>query len=142
MSGNDDLPPTPRTRLSAWGWASVAASLILGAALSLTHPGLAWIYLTVVAVGFLVGIPGGMQYQVEVDLYFSKNPGMTNDALPFPSHYGALSKDQARRYVWRGIAGAIAYGVMAPTFLLLGVLVSLRLLKEDVLERLYREEET
>lgn len=138
MSRGDNLPPSTKIQLSAWGWTSLVASLVLGAALAILHPGLGALYTVFVAVGFLVGIPGGMQYQAEVDLFLSNNPELSRSDLPWPENYAELNRRQAWLYTKRGLFGAIIYGLLMPVFLVLGALVHVGLLNGKVLETLYR----
>ena len=142
MSEIDVLPPFPQPRLSASGRGAVAASILLAAMLLY----LGWttalmVYLIVVALGFVVGVPGGMRYQADVDAYLAKHPTLSRADLPWPADYTRLSRKQARRYAIRGLTGAVSYGVMMPVLLVLGALVSLRVLRMEALQHLYNDDE-
>jgi hypothetical protein len=138
MSRGDNLPPSTKMQLSAWGWTSLLASLVLGVTLAILHPALGALYLLFVAVGFLVGIPGGMRYNADVDMFLSNHPELNHSDLPWPKNYAELNWRQAWLYTKRGLLGAIIYGLLMPVFLVLGALIHVGLLNGNVLDSLYR----
>jgi hypothetical protein len=130
----DDLPPSDRLKLSAWGWLAVASSIAVACAL-VRIPYLLIAYFLFVAVGFLVGIPGGMHYQGDIDLYLSRNPAAKRDSLPWPADYTGLTRSQAQRYALRGLPEAVTYGVLFPVFLCLSALEPLGMIRTETFER-------
>jgi hypothetical protein len=139
MSDVDELPPTTKEALSVRGWVCLLASLLLGVTLFMAHPALGALYTVFVFAGFLVGMPGGMHYQDDVDAFLSQHPELSRSDLPWPESYEELSREKAWRYTQRGLPGAIVYGFLLPVSLLLAALVDAGVLNEKVLESLYRE---
>jgi hypothetical protein len=130
----DDLPPSDRMRLSAWGWIAVAASI--AAAWTLARvPYVGATYLVFVAVGVLVALPGGMSYQGDVDVYLSRTPGAQRGALPWPVDYGDLTRWRALRYTLRGVPGTFAYGLLSPAVVFLGAMADAGVIRSEAVER-------
>jgi hypothetical protein len=134
------LPPSSRVRLSLKGWLVLGASAILAAILAL----MPWpypfaFYLLFVFVFWGLGLPGGMHYQGDVDDFLQKHPGLSRSDLPWPADYSGLARSQALLYAIRGIPQATAQGLMAPILLLLGGLSQLRIVRESVVDGLFRE---
>ena len=104
---------------------------------------LAVLYQLFVVVGVLIGLPGGMRYQGDVDAYLRDHPELTRSTLPFPGTYASLSRGQAIKYMCRGIPDAIASGILMPLLIALMVLCELRVMKDEsgarIMEAFWRE---
>jgi hypothetical protein len=135
---SNGLPPQHSARLSKYGWLALIGSLLLGG-VSVYIGCMVCIamYIISVAVGFLVGLPGGMHYQADVDAYFASQPQIKRSDLPWPEGYEQLSRSMAWRYTIRGLPFAICYGILMPIFLLLAGLERLRILKASAIEALW-----
>ncbi len=137
-----DLPPSARAGLAAWGWVALAGSLALAATLIYFRWEIAVLaYLMLVCIGYVVGLPGGMRYQGDIDAYLAKHPTLSRADLPWPAQFSGLDRKRASRYALRGLVSALQYALLVPVLLLMGILVSVRLLSMESLQSLYREDE-
>ncbi|HZW26241.1 MAG TPA: hypothetical protein VFF26_12220 [Gallionella sp.] len=139
MGAIDTLPPSSHGRLTALAWIAVAGSFLF--CLMLFY--LEWIYPAmlyagIVAVGFLSGARGGMHYQGDIDSFLAMHPELSRTGLPWPPDYQLLSGKQKFLYFARGFSQMIAIGFLMPVNFLLAALIGMGILKEDVVETLFR----
>ncbi len=137
---SDELLPPPIARhTSRVGWIAFGISVVIGLVLSYTGPWpLSVLYLIVILIGMVIGMPGAAQYQAEIEAYLDQHPGLRPDQLAWPHDYAELGARQLWSYRLRGVPDAIQYGVLTPIVIVIAVLGNTGIVKDDLIDRLYR----
>lgn len=94
-------------------------------------------YTFFVAVGVLVGTPGGQLYQGDIRTFLAKHPELSHTELPWPADYQQLSGKQQFLYSIRGLPRAVAYGFLMPVNFLLIAPIEIGILKAEVADKLF-----